>query len=70
MSFLHDHNDGKVQRELVTGLCGDVYFKLNEVVDPLLIKRYAAAFKYLFGYLLNFEYAAGLRNSTMACHKL
>lgn len=70
MSFLHDDNDGKLKHELMTGLCGDVNFKLGEVVDPLLIKRCAAAFKYLIGYLLNFECVAGLRIFCMACHKL
>lgn len=68
MSSLHDNNDGRLKHELVTGLCGSVNFKLGQVVEPILIKRCAAAFKYLFAYLINFEYVSGLRVSCKACH--
>lgn len=47
-------------------LCGNVKLKLAQVVEPLLSKRSAAAFKYLYAYLLNYEYVASLRSVAKA----
>lgn len=45
MSVLHDDNNGKLKHELINHLCGNVNFKLGQVVEPNVIKGCAAAFK-------------------------
>lgn len=47
MIFLLADDDGKLKHELISGLCGDVNFRLGEVVDPWKSKRCTAAFNYL-----------------------
>lgn len=70
MYSLHADNDGILKHELLIGLCGNGNVKLGQVVEPILIKRCAAVFQYLFGYLIKYEYAANLRIVCKGCHRI
>lgn len=66
----HARNDGKLKREMRIGLCENVNVKLGQVVEPIVIRRCTAVFKYLFGYLINHEYVASLRIVRKGCQRI